>query len=140
MTQTLTRRVIDDQASEQPKSERNIWYFFAFFIITAILVAAICWSLAHPYGIHWDESQYLNDIQINGQRFRTGHLLKLAGSILIKNLRPPAYRLLAFPLIGVLGYHTTEARLISLACFVLSAFFVFLSVRRISTPEAGTFA
>jgi dolichyl-phosphate-mannose-protein mannosyltransferase len=141
MTQTLATRAIDDQASEQPKSERNIWFFSTFLIITAILVAAFCWSLAHPYGIHWDESQYLNDIQIDGQRFRTGHLLKLAGRILVKNFgRPPAYRLLAFPLIGVLGYHTTEARMISLACFALSAFFVFLSVRRISRPEAGAFA
>jgi len=141
MTKTLTRSVIDDQASDQPKSERNIWYFFAFFIIIAILVAAVCWSLAHPYGIHWDESQYLNDIQIDGQRFRTGHLLKLAGRILIKNFgRPPAYRLLGFPLIGVFGYHTTGARLISLACYALSAFFVFLTVRRIATPAVGAFA
>src|SRR5271156_3823566 len=141
MTQTLDRRVIDEQASERPQSERRIWFFFAIIAIAVILVAAVRWSLAHPYGIHWDEAQYLNDIQIDGQRFRTGHLLKLAGRILISNLgHPPAYRLLALPFVGIFGYYTTEARLISLACFVLSALFVFLAVRRISTPEAGAFA
>lgn len=108
--------------------------------MTAILVAAVCWSFAHPYGIHWDESEYLNDIQIDGQRFRTGHILKLAGRMLIHNIRPPAYRLLATPVVGIFGYHATGARLISLACFALSALFVFLAVRRVSTPAAGAFA
>jgi len=56
-----------------------------------VLVAAVSWSLAHPYGIHWDDSQYLNDIQIDGQRVRTGHLLNLGGRMLIKNFRPPGY-------------------------------------------------
>jgi 4-amino-4-deoxy-L-arabinose transferase-like glycosyltransferase len=132
---------MDEKSSQQPQSDRKLWFFFTFAIITAILVAAVRWSLEHPYGIHWDEAQYLDDILIDGQRFRTGHILKLAGRILVKNLgRPPAYRLLAFPFIGVFGYHTTEARLVSLTCFALSAFFVFLATRRISTPAAGALA
>jgi hypothetical protein len=110
-------------------------------LVTSIIVAAVCWSLAHPYGIHWDEAQYLNEIQIDGQRFRAGHLLRLAGRILERNFgRPPAYRLLGFPVIGLLGYHITEARLISLVCYALSAFVVFLTVRRIASPAAGAFA
>jgi hypothetical protein len=141
MRQILAQSGIVEEPSAQPKSLSSVWYFFAPAALAAILVAAVYWSLAHPYGIHWDESQYLNDIQIDGQRFRTGHLFKLAGRILIRNFgRPPAYRLLGFPLVGVFGYHTTEARLVSLACYALSAFFVFLAVRRIATPAAGAFA
>lgn len=140
VTQPSSHLASAQLVSVQPESTRNVWFFSAFSILAAILVAAVCWSLAHPYGIHWDEAEYLNDIQIDGQRFRTGHMLKLAGRILIHNIRPPAYRLLAIPVVGIFGYHTTEARLISLVCFVLSALFVFLAVRRISTPAAGAFA
>jgi 4-amino-4-deoxy-L-arabinose transferase-like glycosyltransferase len=141
MTAILAKYGIDEKASVQAKSLSSVWFFLAPTLIAAILVAAVCWSFAHPYGVHWDESQYLNDLQIDGQRFRTGHLFKLAGRILIKDFgRPPAYRLLGFPFIGVFGYHTTGARLISLACYVLSAFVVFLTVRRMTTPAAGAFA
>jgi Dolichyl-phosphate-mannose-protein mannosyltransferase len=140
MNQILTGSAVE-QLPERIKSEKRIWFCFALVAVAAIVVAAVRWSLWHPYGIDWDEAEYLNDVQIDGQRFRTGHLLKLAGRILIRNLdRPPAYRLFALPFVGVFGYHPTEARLISLTCFVLSTFFVFLCVRRISTPAAGAFA
>jgi Dolichyl-phosphate-mannose-protein mannosyltransferase len=142
MRQTLPGGVAaDERAAEQSRLKRDPWFLFAVALIVAIVAAAIRWSLAHPYGIHWDEAQYLNDVQIDAQRLRTGHLLKLAGRILIKNLgRPPAYRLFALPFVTVFGYHTTEARLISLACFVLSAFFIFRAVRLIAMPAAGAFA
>ena len=109
-------------------------------MLVAIVTAAIFWSLAHPYGIHWDEAEYLNEVQMDAQRIRTGHIVNLGGRMLIKNLRPPAYRLLALPFISVFGFNTTEARVVSLGCFALSSFFVFLAVRRISTPAAGAFA
>jgi Dolichyl-phosphate-mannose-protein mannosyltransferase len=140
MNQNPTQSAME-HVPEGTKSEQRIWFYFALVTVAAIVAAAIRWSLAHPYGIDWDEAEYLNDIQIDGQRFRTGHLLKLAGRILIRNLdRPPAYRLFALPFVGVFGFHTTEARLISLTCFALSTFFVFLAVRRLSTPAAGAFA
>ncbi len=125
----------------ETKSKTNAWFLFAAGVIGILTAAAIRWSLTHPFGIHWDEAQYLDDIQIDGQRLRTGHLLKLIGRIFIKpEGRPPAYRLLALPFIGAFGYHTTEARLVSLCCFVLTAFFIFLAARRIAGPIAGAFA
>jgi 4-amino-4-deoxy-L-arabinose transferase-like glycosyltransferase len=129
------------QAVEQPKAPRALWPFFAATTVAVIVIAAIRWSLAHPYGIYWDEAEYINEIQIDGQRLRTGHLIRLAGRILVHSQgRPPAYRLLAMPFVALFGYHTTEVRLISLACFVLSASFVYLAARRVSSSVAAGLA
>ncbi len=68
-------------------------------------------------------------------------LLKLAGRLLIKSSgKPPAYRLIALPLLGALGFHITAARLVSLVCFALSALFLYLATRRITGRGASAFA
>src|ERR1017187_1722638 len=111
---------------QQPSSERSLWPVFAAVTVIVIILAAIRWSLAHPFGIHWDEASYFNDVGFDVQRLRTGMLLKLGGRVLIKSFgRPPAYRLLALPLLGLFGFHTALARLVSLACFGLSAWFIY---------------
>ena len=126
---------------EQPKSEGRFWPVFAAAITVTIMLAAVRWSLAHPYGIHWDEAQYLDDIGIDVQRLRSGLLLRLGGRILLKSFgHPPAFRLLALPVLGLFGFHTVTARLVSLTCFGLSAWFIYLATRRIGTPVAGAFA
>lgn len=126
---------------EQPKSEGRFWPVFAVAITVTIMLAAVRWSLAHPYGIHWDEAQYLDDIGIDVQRLRSGLLLRLGGRILLKSFgHPPAFRLLALPVLGLFGFHTVTARLVSLTCFGLSAWFIYLATRRIGTPVAGAFA
>ena len=126
---------------EQPKSEGRFWPIFAAATTVIIMLAAIRWSLAHPYGIHWDEAQYFDDIGIDVQRLRSGLLLRLGGRILLKSFgHPPAFRLLALPVLGLFGFHTVTARLVSLACFGLSAWFIYLATRRIGTPVAGAFA
>ena len=126
---------------EQPRSEGRFWPAFAAATTVIIMLAAVGWSLAHPYGIHWDEAQYLDDIGIDVQRLRSGLLLRLGGRILLKSFgHPPAFRLLALPVLGLFGFHTVTARLVSLACFGLSAWFIYLATRRIGTPVAGAFA
>ena len=123
------------------QSLKKVWPVLAVLTIMVVVIAAIRWSMAHPYAIFWDEASYLNDVQIDAQRLRTGHLLKLGGRILIKNLgRPPAYRLIALPFVALFGFNTTGVRLTSLACFVLSALFVYLATRRISSSTAGVLA
>lgn len=126
---------------EQPKSEQTVWPYFVAATVVVIVIAAIRWSLAHPFGAAWDEAVYFSEIQIDGQRLRTGHLLKLAARILLGSFgRPPAYRLLALPFVGLFGFHATEERLVTLACFVLSALFVYLAARRVSGALAGALA
>src|ERR1700720_1157589 len=110
---------------ELPRFERKFWPILAILTVIMIMLAAIRWSLAHPYGIHWDEAQYFDDVGIDVQRLLTGHLVKLGGRILIKSWgRPPAFRLLALPFLALFGFHTATARLVSLACFGLSSWFM----------------
>jgi 4-amino-4-deoxy-L-arabinose transferase-like glycosyltransferase len=129
------------KSMEQSRSEERFWLILAGVTVTVILIAAIRWSFAHPYGIHWDESGYINETLIDAQRLRSGLLLKLCGRILLKSGgRPPAYRLLADPVVALFGFHTTTARLVSLACFALSSWFIYLATSRIGSRIAGAFA
>ena len=126
---------------EQPRSEEKFWPLAAAITLVVILTAAIRWSLAHPYGIHWDESAYINEAWIDSHRLRYGMLLRLGGRILLKSWgRPPAYRLLADPFLAVFGLCVTTARLVSLACFALSCWFIYLAARQIGSKTAGGFA
>lgn len=125
----------------ESQSEAPYWLMFAAATVTVILAAAIRWSLAHPYGIHWDEASYLNEALIDAQRLRNGMLLKFGGRILLRSWgHPPAYRLLAGPFLALFGVGTTTARLVSLACYGLSSWYVYLSTRLVGSRIAGAFA
>ncbi|HEY2472012.1 MAG TPA: glycosyltransferase family 39 protein [Terracidiphilus sp.] len=106
-----------------------------------LLAAAIRWSLAHPFGVHWDESGYLNEVLIDAQRLRSGMVLKFGGRLLLKAVgRPPAYRFLADPLMAAFGPSTTIARLSSLIFSALAGWFIFRSVRLIGSRAAAGIA
>src|SRR5208337_4586524 len=90
---------------------------------------------------HWDEAQYLDDVGVDVQRLLSGNLLKLGGRILVKGWGiPPAYRLLALPFLSLVGFHTTVARMVSLACFGLSTWFIYQAARRIGDQVSGAIA
>ena len=126
---------------EKPISESKFWPYFAVASVCVIVLAATRWSFAHPFGIHWDESLYINEANVDLQRLMSGRLLNLVRRILMESsIRPPAYRLLALPFLVPFGYHTTLARLSSLACFCLSVRFVYLAARRFASQAASVFA
>jgi 4-amino-4-deoxy-L-arabinose transferase-like glycosyltransferase len=126
---------------QQRNFESRFWVALAAVTVTVIMAAAIRWSLAHPYGVHWDEAEYFNNVQIDVQRLQSGMFLKLGGRLLLKTWgRPPAFRLLALPFLALFGFHTVVARLVPLACFGLSSGFIYLAARRIASPVAGAFA
>jgi Dolichyl-phosphate-mannose-protein mannosyltransferase len=132
---------VSDPSTGQPRFELRLWLTFAAVTVTIILVAAIFWSFAHPYGVHWDEAQYLDDSGIDIQRLLGGHLLKLGGRILVKTGgRPPAHRLLALPVLALFGFHTFTARLVSLGCFGLSLWYIYRATAGIASRVAGAFA
>src|SRR5260370_16295387 len=126
---------------EQPQSDRTVWLPFSAITVIAIIAAAVRWSLSHPYGIHWDEASYMNEAWVDAQRLRYGMILKFAGRLGVKCFgRPPGSRLLADPFLAVFGPHATVARLVSLGCFALTCWFIYLAARRLSSKTAGAFA
>jgi len=126
---------------EQVKSQGRFWLLFAAATVIVIMLAAVRWSLDHPYGTSWDEAEYINQVLVDAQRLEHGMLLKLGGRIVIKSYgRPPAYRPLALPFLVLFGLHSAAARLLSLVCFAFSSWFVYLATRRIGSRVAGAFA
>jgi hypothetical protein len=129
------------ESPQDPVAATRYWLILAGFTVTAILMAVIRWSLAHPYGIHWDESGYIDDAFIDVQRLQHWMLFKVAGRVLVASYaRPPAYRLLADPVLALFGASTTLARIVSLACYALSSWFVYRSARQLAGRIAGAFA
>lgn len=122
-------------------TEGQSWLLFAGIVVFLILVAATRWIFAHPYGIHWDEAYYFNEALSDIHKLHSGSLRQLA-SILIGGdpFRPPAYRLFPLPFLALFGFHTVLARFITLACWVATAVFIYLTSRRMASASAGAVA
>jgi Dolichyl-phosphate-mannose-protein mannosyltransferase len=110
-------------------------------VVLAIAAAAIRWILDHPYGIHWDEALYFNNALKDIHNLYSGELRQW-GSILIGGdiRRPPANLLIALPFLVLFGFHTAIARLVTLACWGVSGWFVYLTTRRVANPAAAAVA
>lgn len=136
------------QSESKPGTERHTsafteryWLSLAIASAVVLLAATIRWSLAHPFGVHWDESGYLNEVLIDAQRLRSGRLLKFFGRLVLKAIgRPPAYRFLGDPLLALFGPATAVARLSSLILSTLAGWFIFRSVRMIGSRAAAAIA
>ncbi len=116
-------------------------FVFACLVVLAITIAAVRWILDHPYGIHWDEALYFDNVLRDIHNLHSGSLRQL-GSILIGGdvRRPPANLLVALPFLIIFGFHTAVARFVTLACWGVSAWFIYLTTRRIASPAAGALA
>jgi 4-amino-4-deoxy-L-arabinose transferase-like glycosyltransferase len=116
-------------------------FVFTCLVVLAIAAAAVAWILDHPYGIHWDEALYFNNALKDIHNVYSGDLRQW-GSVLIGGdiRRPPANLLIALPFLLLFGFHTAIARLVTLACWVVSAWFIYLTTRRIANPAAAALA
>jgi len=128
-------------SQRQASSEERAWLWLTCFLLLPIIIAATRWILDHPYGIHWDEALYFNNVLRDIHNLHSGSL-RLLGSILIGGdiRRPPANLLLALPFLALFGFHTAIARFVTLACWGVSAWFIYLTMRRIGSPAAGAVA
>jgi len=128
-------------SGEQAHSHERSWLWLIAFLLIPLVVAAIRWIVDHPYGIHWDEALYFNNVLIDLQKLHAGSLRKLA-SILIgpDGAHPPGNLLLALPFLAVFGFRTAIARLVTLACWGVSGGILYLTTRRIASPAAGAMA
>ncbi len=125
----------------QSRLHERSWLWLLGLLLLPLVAASIRWIFDHPNGIHWDEALYFNNALIDLQKLHSGSLRKLA-SILIgpDGIRPPANLLLALPFLAVFGFHTAIARLVTLACWGVSGWFLYLTTRRIASPAAGAVA
>ena len=139
MTKSEMKNLNPRQGQTGP--EERAWLVLTCFLLLPILIAATRWILDHPYGIHWDEAFYFNNVLRDIHNLHSGSLRQL-GSILIGGdiRRPPANLLLALPFLALFGFHTAIARLVTLACWGLSGWIIYLTTRRIASPAAGAVA
>ncbi len=116
-------------------------FVFACLVVLAITTAAVRWNLDHPYGIHWDEALYFDNVLRDIHNLYSGSLRQF-GSILIGGdvRRPPANLLVALPFLVAFGFSTAVARFVTLACWGVSAWFIYLTTRRVANPVAGALA
>jgi 4-amino-4-deoxy-L-arabinose transferase-like glycosyltransferase len=125
----------------RPKAQGRYLVLFAAVLTTLLFLAAVRWMLEHPYAIHSDEAWYVNEAQIDLQAFHAGGLVQLGRWIIHgDSSRPPAYRLMVFPFLALFGYHTLTARLVTLTCFLFSAWLTYLTTRRLAGAGAGAIA
>ncbi len=125
----------------QTGSEDRAWLLLTCFLLIPIMIAATRWILDHPYGIHWDEALYFNNVLRDIHNLHSGSLRQL-GSILIGGdvRRPPANLLVALPFLALFGFHTAIARLVTLVSWGVSGWIIYLTTRRIASPAAGAVA
>jgi 4-amino-4-deoxy-L-arabinose transferase-like glycosyltransferase len=127
--------------SEPFTSKGRFWLWFTAFSLLLILMAAARWIFDHPYAVHADEAAYINQVQLDVHRLLSGDLVRLAGRIILGDRnRPPAYRILALPVLALAGFHTETARFVSLALSGMSLWFICLTARRVATYMAGAVA
>lgn len=126
---------------EQVDSQERSWLWLIFCLLIPLAAAAVRWILDHPYGIHWDEALYFNNVLIDLQKLHSGSWRKIA-SILIgpDGAHPPGNLLLTLPFLAVLGFRTAITRLVTLACWGVSGGILYLTTRRIASPAAGAVA
>jgi 4-amino-4-deoxy-L-arabinose transferase-like glycosyltransferase len=124
--------------SEPSRSECRFWRWFTAVSLILIFMAALRWISDHPYAVHADEAAYLNQVQLDVHRLQSGNLVTLAGRILLGDRnRPPAYRVLAIPVLALAGFHTAAARFVSLSLWGMSLWFIYLTGRRVGNYMSG---
>lgn len=119
----------------------SISKWFTALSLILILMAATRWIFDHPYAVHADEAAYINEVQLDAHRLLNGNLVRLAGRIILGDRnRPPAYRVLALPVLALVGFHTATARFVSLTLSGISLWFIYLTTRQFATYMAGAVA
>lgn len=110
-------------------------------LLFLLVIAAVRWMLGHPYAIHWDEALYFNNLLRDLHNLHSGTLRQF-GSIFIGGdvRRPPANLLLALPFVAAFGFHTVIPRLVTLACWGVSGWLVYLTTRRMASQAAAALA
>ena len=125
------------------KRQTRLWASFAIGTYALLTVAALVWILDHPLGTSWDESMYFNQVLSDTARVKSasgaaGNLTTLGGVFLkTDRFRPPAFRLLAFPVAYAFGFSPTIVRLVSFIFLGATLALTYLTVRRVASASSA---
>lgn len=115
-------------------------YWPLLALLTAMLVTAgsIIWNYEHPFGFNWDESVYFNEMQMDVSTFH-GHGISglIKGWLVDDPLRPPAYRVFAFPFAILFGPGPFVLRCVAIFFRIITLALLYLGVRQISNRDAA---
>jgi len=128
-----------------------MWKAFAVVTAALLLGAGILWMLDNPESHSSDEAFYFNRVIDDAQRVHAARsvtvkldtLVTVKLETLIRTLldedrgRPPAYRLLVFPLVYAIGFSSLSVRLFSFMFFVATIGLTYLTVRRVARPASA---
>lgn len=122
-------------------STPTLWIVLASLLVGTATMGSVVWIFDHPYGTWWDEAGYINRAYLDVDRFRSGGVVGLARTIIGGGRSiPPAFRILVLPFTLSAPPDPAILRLVSLAAWWVSLFFIYLAGRRLAGPAAGAFS
>ncbi|HEV2329061.1 MAG TPA: glycosyltransferase family 39 protein [Verrucomicrobiae bacterium] len=129
---------IGDFLDVPAKSKGLYWPLLALATVLLITVASLIWNYEHPFGFNWDESVYLDEMQTDVGQF---HAHGVSGAIkawLVGDpLRPPAYRVFAFPFALLFGPSPFVLRFVATLFRAFTLALVYLGICRVGGRAAA---
>jgi hypothetical protein len=114
------------------KSEARYWLFLALVTVLLTTIASVIWNFEHPFGFNWDEAVYLDEMQMDLNHFLAHGVLGLIKAWLVDDpVRPPAYRVFAFPFALVLGAGPFVLRLVAILFRIFTLVLLYLGIRHV---------
>jgi hypothetical protein len=122
-------------------AKQQIWLVLTLVVIGLVSSLAVLWIFYHPYGVNWDEANYINRAYRDFYAFERGGLGELVRVLVREDTsRPPAFRLLTFPFLLAFGVSPQIVRLVSLFFLWISLLLVYKTAKNIAGSEAGQFS
>lgn len=113
----------------------------AVAVVVLVTLASLLWSHDHPYGFNWDESLYINEMHTDISHFHAGGIPRLIKAWLAGDtLRPPAYRILAFPFAALFGPSPFVLRAVAILFRLLTFWLLFVGVASIAGRKTAALA
>ncbi len=120
------------------KPDGLYWPLLALVTVMLVTVASLVWNWEHPFGFNWDEAGYLDEMQMDVSSFHAHGIAGLIKAWLVSDsVRPPAYRVFAFPFAVLFGPGPFVLRLVAILFRIVTLAFVYLGICRISSRAAA---
>jgi 4-amino-4-deoxy-L-arabinose transferase-like glycosyltransferase len=120
------------------KPDGLYWPLLALVTVMLIAVASLVWDWEHPFGFNWDEAVYLDEMQTDVSLFHAHGVAGLIKAWLVSDpVRPPAYRVFAFPFAVLFGPGPFVLRFVAILFRIVTLAFVYLGICRMGSRAAA---